>query len=117
MRGNILTISKGVILMEYGVIAIKAKSDKASLKTLMYQTAQITTRATKANIQIVDCIVTFGSARDVLREVKQIDAKKHFDSLLIYAPSQLCKNQEEYTALEQTLAKDFKIGIRSYRGN
>lgn len=117
MRGNILTISKGVILMEYGVIAIKAKSDKASLKTLMYQTAQITTRATKANIQIVDCIVTFGSARDVLREVKQIDAKKHFDSLLIYAPSQLCKNMEEYTVLEQTLAKDFKIGIRSYRGN
>jgi len=102
--------------MECGVIALKAKSDKASLKTLMYQTAQIATLATKTNIKIVDCIVTFGGAKDVIREVKQIDAKKHFNSLLIYAPNQLCKDAKEFAMLEGTLAEDFKIGIRSYRG-
>lgn len=44
--------------MEQSVIVLKAKTDKASLKTFAYQVAQITTQATKSNIQIVDCIVT-----------------------------------------------------------
>ncbi len=61
--------------MEKGVIALKAKSDKASLKTMAYQVSQITTRAVKANIELVDCIITFGGTKDILREVKKLDGQ------------------------------------------
>ena len=67
--------------MEQSVIVLKAKTDKASLKTFAYQVAQITTQATKSNIQIVDCIVTFGGVKDVLREVKKLDGQKRFSSM------------------------------------
>lgn len=103
--------------MEKGVIALKTKSDKASLKTMAYQVSQITTRAVKANIELVDCIITFGGTKDILREVKKLDGQKRFDSLLIYSPSQICKDQVEYLALQEILEKDFKIQIRYVRNN
>ena len=101
--------------MEQSVIVLKAKTDKASLKTFAYQVAQITTQATKSNIQIVDCIVTFGGVKDVLREVKKLDGQKRFSSILIYSPSQICKNTLEYQDLVETLEKDFKVGVRCIR--
>ena len=55
--------------MEQSVIVLKAKTDKASLKTFAYQVAQITTQATKSNIQIVDldCFYKLDNG-DFLRE-------------------------------------------------
>ena len=44
-----------------GVLALKVKSDKESLKTLAYQVAQITTQCVKSDIKIIDCIITFTS--------------------------------------------------------
>lgn len=103
--------------MEQGVIALKGKGDKASMKTLAYQVSQITTKAIKTNIQIVDCIITFGGVKDILREVKTLDAKKRFDSLLIYSPSQICKDPQEFQTFVSTLEKDYKVGIRCIRSN
>lgn len=103
--------------MEQGVIALKGKGDKASMKTLAYQVSQITTKAIKTNIQIIDCIVTFGGAKDILREVKTLDAKKRFDSLLIYSPSQICKDPQEFQQLVATLEKDYQVGVRCVRSN
>ena len=91
---------------------MKAKTDKASLKTFAYQVAQLTTQATKTNIKIVDCIVTFGGAKDILREVKKLDGQKRFENILIYSPNQICKNALEYQDLVATLEKDFKVGVK-----
>lgn len=101
--------------MEQGVIVLKAKTDKASLKTFAYQVAQLTTQATKTNIKIVDCIVTFGGAKDILREVKKLDGQKRFENILIYSPNQICKNALEYQDLVATLEKDYKVGVRCLR--
>ena len=101
--------------MEQGVIVLKAKTDKASLKTFAYQVAQLTTQATKTNIKIVDCIVTFGGAKDILREVKKLDGQKRFENILIYSPNQICKNALEYQDLVATLEKDYKVGVKCLR--
>lgn len=101
--------------MENGVLVLKAKTDKKGLKTLAYQIAQITTQATKTNIKIIDCVVTFGGARDILREVKNLDCQKEFQSILIYSPSQICKDEQEYKTLVETLQKDYGVGVRCYR--
>ena len=76
-----------------GVLALKVKSDKASLKTLAYQVAQITTQCVKSDIKIVDCIITFGGTKDFVREITKLDAKKEFDFLLIYSPQQIAKER------------------------
>lgn len=103
--------------METAAMAIKAKSDKAGIRTLAYQVAQITTQATKNNIKIVDCLVTFGGVKDILREVKNLDAKKRIDSILIYSPSQIAKSETEYREFVDALNKDYKIAVRCIRSN
>lgn len=103
--------------MEHGVLVLKAKTDKKGLKTLAYQVAQITTQATKTNIKIIDCIVTFGGAKDILREVKSLDTQKEFQSLLIYSPNQICKDEEEFKSLVAALQKEYSVGVRCYRSN
>lgn len=103
--------------MEQGVIALKAKSDKAGIRSLAYQVTQITTQAVKSGVQIVDCITTFGGAKDVLREVRVLDSKKRFDSLLIYSPSQICKDATEYEAFVEILEKEYKVRVRYIRSN
>ena len=101
--------------MENGVMVLKAKTDKKGLKTLAYQIAQITTQATKTNIKIIDCVVTFGGARDILREVKNLDCQKEFQSILIYSPSQICKDREEFKNLVDVLNNKYGIMVRFYR--
>ena len=103
--------------LEKGVLVLKAKTDKKGLKTLAYQVAQITTQATKTNIKIIDCVVTFGGAKDILREVKNLDGQKEFQSLLIYSPSQICKTEDEFKSLVATLQKEYGVGVRCYRRN
>lgn len=103
--------------MECGVIALKAKSDKAGIRSLAYQVTQITTQAVKSGVQIVDCITTFGGAKDILREVRVLDSKKRFDSLLIYSPSQICKDAVEFQAFVEILEKDYRVKVRYIRNN
>lgn len=98
-----------------GILAFKVKSDKESIKALVYQASQITTQCVKQNIKIIDCVITFGGVKDVLREVKKIDSKKQFDYLLIYAPNQIANSKEDFVALEDVLKHDFQVEILTLR--
>ena len=101
--------------MEKTIMVLKAKSDKASLKTLAFQVGQITTQCTRHNVEIVDCIITFGGAKDALRELKKIDQKKEFNSVVLYSPNQLCKDEEEYQAFVTEIQNQYKAGVRYIR--
>ena len=101
--------------MEKAVIALKVKSDKSGIKTAIYQTYQLCLQAWRSGIEVVDCIVTFGGAKDILREVKVIDAKARFDTLLIYSPSQICKDKIEYLEFENFMTECFKVQIKFLR--
>lgn len=101
--------------ISYGVMALKTKSDKESIRTLAYQVCQITTHCVKQNIKIVDCIVTFGGIKDFLREIKKLDTKKEFNYLLIYSPHQIAKSEQEYLEFANILEKDFQIEIKYLR--
>ena len=98
-----------------GVLALKVKSDKESLKTLAYQVAQITTQCVKDNIKIVDCILTFGGVKDFTRAITKLDAKKEFDYLLIYSPQQIAKDDVEYQAFKEVIKEQFDIDIKALR--
>ena len=65
--------------MKYSVMAVKTKSDKKSIKSLAYQVSMITTKCVNPNIKILDCIVTFGGVKDILREVKRLKEYKEAD--------------------------------------
>lgn len=101
--------------MEHAVLALKAKKDKAGLVAMAYEIMQITTQCVKHDVQLVDCIITFGGTKDILREVRKLDAKKQFDSLVIYSPSQIAKDKEEYSAFVVALKEDFDISVRFIR--
>ena len=103
--------------MECGVIALKAKGDKAGLRSLAYQVSQITTQAVKSGVQIIDCVITFGGVKDILRELRVLDSKKRFDSLILYSPSQICKDATEFEAFVEILEKEYKVRVRYIRSN
>lgn len=103
--------------MECAVIALKAKNDKSGIRAVAYQVTQLTTQAVKSGVQIVDCIVTFGGVKDILREIRVLDSKKRFDSLLIYSPSQICKDAVEFQAFVEILEKDYRVKVRYIRNN
>lgn len=98
-----------------GVLAFRVKSDKESMRTLVYQTSQITTQCVKQNIKIIDCVITFGGVKDVVREIKKIDNKKRFDYLLIYSPQQIANNKDDFIALVDILKHDFQIEVLALR--
>ena len=101
--------------METAVMVLKAKSDKQGIRTLAYQVAQMATVATKQNLKIVDCIVTFGGVKDVLREVKALDGRKRVDAILVYSPMQVAKTEDEYLFLIETLREDFQMVVHCIR--
>lgn len=101
--------------LEQTVMVLKVKSDKASLKAMAYQVAQIATECTKHNVKIIDCIVTFGGPKDIIRELKKIDAQKRFDSIIVYSPTQICKNANEYGVFVDAVQADFQAGVRCIR--
>lgn len=101
--------------MEKAVIALKVKSDKSGIRTAVYQACQLCMQAWRSGIEVVDCVITFGGARDILREVKALDAKSRFDTLLIYSPSQVCKEKQEFVELENILADNYQIQVRYLR--
>lgn len=101
--------------MEKAVIALKVKSDKSGIRTAIYQTYQLCLQAWKSNIEVIDCIVTFGGSKDIIREVKALDAKSRFDTILIYSPSQVCKEKQEFIELENILADNYQIKVRYLR--
>ena len=101
--------------MEKAVIALKVKSDKSGIRTAVYQACQLYAQAWKSGIEVVDCIVTFAGARDILRKVKALDAKSRFDTLLIYSPSQVCKEKQEFVELENILTDSYQIQVKYLR--
>lgn len=106
--------------MEKGVILLQTKNDKDSIKSFSFQLAQIVERAIKSKIQLVDIIIIYDVkdiAKTAVREVTKLDAKKRFDSLLIYSPSQICKDAVEYQAFVALMAQEFKVKVRYIRSN
>lgn len=101
--------------MTYAVMALKTKADKSSIKNLAYQVAMITTRCVKPNVKIIDCIVTFGGVKDIIREIRNLDKTKSFQYLLIFSPKQIAKNQSEYEYLVSTLWNEFKVKVIVYK--
>ena len=62
--------------VERGMMVFKVKTDKESIKTLVYQTCMLTTQCTKDNIKIIDCVITFGGGKSVIAEIKRVKARK-----------------------------------------
>ena len=112
-----LRIWKGLNNMEmkYAVMAVKTKSDKKSIKSLAYQVSMITTKCVNPNIKILDCIVTFGGVKDILREVKRLKEYKDFQYLLIYSPKHIADNEEEYLLFVDKLKKVYDIEVITYK--
>ncbi len=101
--------------MSYAVMAFKTKADKRSIKNLTYQVAMITTKCVNPNIKLVDCIITFGGVRDILREVRNLDKTKTFQYLLIFSPKQVAKSKEEYEYFVDTLLDEFGVKVITYK--
>ena len=98
------------------VVALKTKSDKASLITFAYQLSTIVTKCVHSNFEISDFVVTFGGTKDVLRELKKIDVKKRFEYVVVYSPKQIAQNAEEFNdfvAQVKTLYKSDVLWLRS----
>ena len=106
--------------MEQGVILLHTKRDGDSLKTFAFQLTQIVQRAERSKIELVDCIIIYDVkdiAKAAVREVTKLDAKKRFDSLLIYSPSQLFRDAVEYQAFIEVMRQDFQVKVRHIRSN
>ena len=101
--------------MKYAVMAVKAKSDKKSIKHLAYQVAKITTKCVNPNIKVVDCIVTFGGTKDIIREVRQLIPKKEFQYLLIYSPMDIAQGEEDYNKFVSCLNENYHIEVMTYK--
>lgn len=95
-----------------GVMAFSTKSDINSIRALTYQVTQVYTEATANWINVVDCIVVLGGAKEILRELKKLDNKRRIDFLLLYSPRHIAKTKEEYLEFAETVRKDFKIEVR-----
>ena len=82
--------------VERGMMVFKVKTDKESIKTLVYQTCMLTTQCTKDNIKIIDCVITFGGGKSVIAEIKRVKARKDFQSVLLFSPKAVASSSIEY---------------------
>lgn len=101
--------------MKTAVVALKAKGDKASIRTAIYQSMQIATKCTREDIKIIDGIVTFGGTKDILRELKTIDARKRFDYVIVFSPAQVAKTEQEFEDFVNTVEVAFKCEVHWLR--
>lgn len=97
--------------MKTAVVAIKAKGDKAGIKTALYQGMQIATKCTNDNVKVIDCVPTFGGTKDIIRELKAIDARKRFDCVIVFSPSQVAKTPEEFKDFVAVVESTFKCEV------
>lgn len=98
------------------VVALKTKSDKASLITFAYQLSTLVTKCVHSDFAVSDFVVTFGGTKDVLRELKKIDAKKRFEYVIVYSPKQIAQSAEEFDdfiAQVKSLYKSDVLWLRS----
>lgn len=102
-------------MITYGVMAFKVKNTKDSIKALTYKVAKMTTDCVHQDIRVLDCIITFGGTKDILREVKKLHSMKEFDYLLIYSPKQIADTQTEFMLFADTLKKECKVEIKYYK--
>lgn len=93
------------------VIALKTKSDKASLMTFAYQLSTIVTKCVRSDFEVSDFVVTFGGTKDVLRELKKIDAKKRFEYVIVYSPKQIAQNADEFNDFVTQVKADYKSDV------
>ena len=97
--------------MPTAVVALKAKGDKASIRTAIYQSMQIATKCTKDNVAVIDGIVTFGGTKDIFRELKTIDARKRFDYVIVFSPAQIAKTKQEFEDFVAEVESTFKCKV------
>ena len=100
---------------EQSVMVIKAKTDKAGLNTLAFQSAQIATYAIANNLEIIYCIIATNGIKEILREIKKLDERVIFHSIILYSPVQIAKDADEYNDFVETLDKEFDIAVRYCR--
>ena len=101
--------------MKYAVMAVRTKADKQSIKHLAYQVAKITTKCVNPNIKIVDCIVTFGGTKDIIREVRRLSSKKEFQYVLIYSPMDIAQSKEDYEKFVNCIREDYHMEVVTYK--
>ena len=116
----ILKIWKGLnnmanVEMKYAIMAVKTKADKQSIKSLAYQVAKITTKCVNPNIKLVDCIVTFGGTKDIIREVRHLIPIKDFQYLLIYSPKHITQNEDDYNWFVSCLKQNYHVEVITYK--
>ena len=98
--------------MKTAVIAIKVKGDKSSIKTTVYQVAQLATECYKNGIKIVDCAIAYsGGPKSLIRELKTIDARKRFDYVIVFSPMQVAKDKREFAEFQQEVESSFKCEV------
>ena len=111
---------EGGSTMEQGVILLQTKNDRDGIRSFAFQLTQIVQRAMRSKIKLVDYIIIYDVkdvAKTAVREVTKLDAKKRFDSLLIYSPSQICRDAVEYQAFVALMAQEFQVKVRYIRSN
>ncbi len=97
------------------IIAVKAAKDKAGQNALVYQVAQMTTKCCDNNIEIVDGFVSHGGLKDFKKESLRIFEKKAYRYLILYAPSQIAQNQQEFKDFVSELEQFYGIQVKQLR--
>lgn len=98
------------------VLAIKAKGDKASIKSTVYQVTQMVTACVRDNIQIIDCAISYsGGIKSLIKDLKLIDSRKRFDFVIVYSPMQIAKDPKEFAEFREEVETEFKCELLSLR--
>lgn len=100
--------------LERTALVFHLKTDKESIKTLVFQTAAITTQCTKDDIKIVDCILTFGGVRTVIADVKTLKMRKNIDSVTLFNRQCIAVNDRDFGIFLQAM-KELHIAVRIFR--
>ena len=82
--------------IERGIVVFKAKTDKESIRTLIFQSMAISTQCTKSDIKIVDAVVTFSGGKAVIADIKRMKDRKDFSTVLLFSPKQVANTGMEY---------------------
>lgn len=97
--------------MSSAVLAVRAKAEKASIYALVHQVVGMTGLCINNNAKIVDCAFVFSGTKELIKELKKIDARKRFDYVVIYSPAQIAESKEEFTSFVDTVEQQFKCRV------
>lgn len=97
------------------IIGVKAGKDKAAQNIMIQQMGQMVTKCCDNNIQVVDSFISYGGLKDFKKEALKIFEKKSYRYLILYAPSQIAENQQEFKDFVVELEKFYGIEVKQLR--